>query len=185
MEALKAQLTDAVITAPFDGKINYIEPVSIGSRVVAFKPIVYVAKPDELFVQYTGIDYFSYAEGDLLVGKIGTVEYELEYTPMPITELLQYVFSGRTAPIRFVFKKPDENVQEGQYVSIIQIKNMAEDAVIVPATAVFMNQTDGHYVYAIEDGKKVVVPVKLGIRNDASMQITEGVDEGDEIFVKQ
>lgn len=57
-----------------------------------------------------------------------------------------------------------------------------KNVLVVPLAAVRTDKV-GEYVYVIKDGKPVRTSVTTGITGDTTIQITKGVNEGDEIVV--
>ncbi len=57
-----------------------------------------------------------------------------------------------------------------------------EDALQVPNSALFRHQRQWH-VFGIVDGRAVLKPVTLGLQNEISTQIIEGLAEGDPVIV--
>ena len=55
-----------------------------------------------------------------------------------------------------------------------------EDAFVVPQKAILSSQ----YLFIVEDGKAAKREVVLGLQNSTMVEITKGVDEGDEVVVE-
>ena len=54
----------------------------------------------------------------------------------------------------------------------------------VPVNALYRDET-GQYVYRMEDGKRVRCEVEVGMTSDVKAEILEGLQEGDEVYVKE
>jgi multidrug efflux pump subunit AcrA (membrane-fusion protein) len=64
------------------------------------------------------------------------------------------------------------------------ITNQVENALLVPSTAVFADDTGQQVVYLVTNGNTTTVPVKVGATSDTFSQITDGtLQEGDTIVL--
>jgi HlyD family secretion protein len=80
-------------------------------------------------------------------------------------------------------KKPNEALKPGMTVQLSIIAHSDENAVVVPATAVFKNNDGADYVVlAGADGHAHFKTVSLGIRHAELVQITDGVKAGDSVI---
>lgn len=74
------------------------------------------------------------------------------------------------------------SLKPGVNIDIKIITAEKEDVLSVPDTAVF-DYKGGNYVFAVENGKAVLKPVKKGIESGGRIEIQEGLKEGDVIIV--
>lgn len=184
LDESKALLDSTIITAPFDGTVVYMEKMYEGNHITPFKPLVYIADESKIIVEYTGNEYFSYSQGQILTAQMNGKLYNLEYNPLPLDETLAYVLDGRTPPAKFTITDPDEDIRLGGFVSVYAVSNLKSDVLILPVNTIYSGNGES-YVYLMIDGEKVIRYVKTGIKTESSIEIKEGVNEGDEVFVKQ
>lgn len=83
----------------------------------------------------------------------------------------------------FDFVDKNTNIKVGQSASVILYTDSVENALVVPVNAVFGAKEES-YVYLVEGDAKTKVSVKTGTRTDAYVQITDGVEEGDVVYVE-
>jgi RND family efflux transporter MFP subunit len=179
---LKQSLEGTVVTAPCDGEVVYIAQLSSGDRVAAHTPVVYIADKSRLYVRFDGTE--SISDKDRTTALINGNEYELikeQYDPQKYMSL---VLSGNRPPTIFKFAQTPNEVQAGDFAALMVYEVEKQDVLAIPTNAVFYN-SGGYYVYLIEDGQKVYTKVKCGLRTESFAEITEGLEEGDEVFVKQ
>jgi multidrug efflux pump subunit AcrA (membrane-fusion protein) len=69
----------------------------------------------------------------------------------------------------------------GVSVKITSDTYTAKDDIIIPYDAVYY-ENDGSYVYTVQDGCAVKTYVTTGIFDDTSIQITDGISEGDVVI---
>jgi RND family efflux transporter MFP subunit len=96
--------------------------------------------------------------------------------------------ASRTFSAEVAVDNPDDLLRPGMYVDIDLILSQRNDAVVVPSSAVV--QRNGHSVVftaeARGDGAPIArpVPVKLGLRHGAVVEIREGLDGTEEIIIE-
>lgn len=164
--------------------IGFAPRYGIGSWVPADTHIMYINHCPRVFVYYVG----SHLPNSLLSAKkitarINGQEYELYHIPMTREERLE--IRRRGIPERWYFNfATGEQPALGAYASILFYTVYIQDALRIPINALFLMEGVGSYVYRILDGERVVTPVRIGARTDSFAQILEGLEEGDEVFVR-
>jgi len=69
------------------------------------------------------------------------------------------------------------------YAYIVLVDSYLPEALAVPANAVMQDGAE-HYVYLVSpDGTQLRQTVKPGLKTDAYIQILEGLEEGDRVYV--
>ena len=108
---------------------------------------------------------------------------DVEYVPMDRKEFLAMKASGDT--MYSVFRVRDAHgaqVKAGMEVVLFLASDHAEDALILPANAVRRDST-GFYVYRVTPEGQQRQSVSRGIFTDALVQITSGLEEGEQVYV--
>lgn len=77
---------------------------------------------------------------------------------------------------------PDENIFLGVEAKVSISTSKSEGALLVPFSAVNTDM-DGSFVYTVENGIVVKKPVQTGISSAVDVEITEGLNEGDQILM--
>ena len=109
---LMTQLGETVITAPWDGQITFVDQyVNPGGSITPYRPLVFISEPDQLFVEYTGIDSVMYFSSQEAYALINGKSYPLTQRNISAEELSNYKSSGGVPPLRFDFLEIDENVR--------------------------------------------------------------------------
>jgi len=78
----------------------------------------------------------------------------------------------------------DENVTAGMYAAVCAELDYVADALLIPGNALYSDAT-GDYVYLMEEGVRVRRDVKTGVETKWLVQILEGIEEGDVVYVKE
>lgn len=74
-----------------------------------------------------------------------------------------------------------QELPSGVSVKITSDTYTADNEIIIPYDAVYY-ETDGSYVYVVKDGRAVKTYVTAGIFDDSSIEIVEGISEGDMVI---
>jgi membrane fusion protein, multidrug efflux system len=183
MDVVRAQLSDRVITAPFDGILG-LRQVSPGSLVT---PGTAIATLDDISV--IKLD-FSVPERYLAVladgqeiaarsetypdrkfaGRIASVDSRVD----PVT---------RSVTVRAEIPNPDRLLRPGMLMSLDVIL-APRQAVVVPEIAVVQVGTDA-FVYRVRPDKTVErAKVALGSRREGEVEVRDGLASGDRVVTE-
>jgi HlyD family secretion protein len=83
-----------------------------------------------------------------------------------------------TVEVRLAVPNPPPFLRPDMTVSVELLGGMKKDALVLPSGAVRDADREAPWVLALQDGRAVRVPVKLGLRGVGSVEITEGLREG-------
>lgn len=85
-----------------------------------------------------------------------------------------------TAYSTFVLDDPEGNIKAGDFVAIVLINKVVDDALCIPAESV-STDSDGSYVYVFDGEKTSYRQIKTGMRNGLYTEVTSGLEEGETI----
>ncbi len=175
-----------ILRAPFSGRIVYGDMIAQGSWVSAYDPIGYIADDSQLSIESEYITESMYKSADRVYAHIGGHQYEIEAVPIDRDEYVKLLLSDVTITTEFRILGPQEHMDEleaGQYAAVMVSRDYIADALLVPSGAV-LRDASGRYVYVDEDGTRVRRAVKTGKTTDSLVQILEGLEEGEVVYVK-
>ena len=184
LEKLEADAQGRVLTAPFDGVVMYGMMMEKGTYINAYNPVIYLADDTQLSVSSEYISEMDAKFAHDLYALIADKRYEITPKPFNTEEFVAMVLSGEKLTTEFTFDEPDEALHAGQYAAVCMVKKYKSDALLVPTNALY-HDAAGRYVYVVEDDERVRVPVKVGISTDWLVEITEGIEEGAVVYVKE
>lgn len=176
-----AQISKTNIIAPFSGQAG-LKNISEGSFVSSSTPVVSLVQMKPVYVE------FSIPEKYSTVFKKGTaVKFRSE--KMDSTQILEarvYAIEPRvdeaTRSIRARAEYTGEQVfYPGSFVNTYVNLGKTLNTIMVPTQAVVAT-LKGQKVFVTKMGKAVEVMVKIGLRTDKSIQITEGLSIGDTVL---
>lgn len=184
LESLNQKMGDTKIKAPFDGIIAYESGALVGDHVQAYTPMFCVADESKLSLSGQAIGLGKTRKSNQIVALIDGKEYDVTYREYNNEEYTALVLSGNEVPARFDFNGKTNGLKVGQYANIYIYSNIVENALTLPVNALLGDFSTGYYVYRMEDHKPVRCSVKVGVKNSSRAEITEGLQEGDVVYVQ-
>jgi membrane fusion protein (multidrug efflux system) len=181
LEGTQKQLADRTIQAPFDGIVGLRE-VSVGARVDTDTVITTLDALDTLEVEFSVPEQFygriqtgtpivattsSYAAREFR-GEVGTIDSRVD----PV---------ARAFRVRAKIPNPDLALPAGMFM-VVEAVLAERIALLVPEEAVQM-QGRNAYLYRIDGDRAKRVQVQLGQRRYGSVEIRQGVRQGDRVAV--
>ncbi|MFC1897975.1 efflux RND transporter periplasmic adaptor subunit [Candidatus Cloacimonadota bacterium] len=84
-----------------------------------------------------------------------------------------------TFTVEMIVRNKNNKLRNNQFVRVKVLTATSNDAVVVPQEAVI----DGDHVFIIQSEKAVMKIVSLGLENEYEIEITTGINAGDEVVV--
>lgn len=181
---------DSPVRAPIAGRITSL-PVTVGSTVSQSSSVAKVARTDELEIRINIAERFV---SRISNGQKATVTFDaypsvvfgakiFEVSPVLDT-------STRTMGVKLRLNPPDSRVKVGMYGRVRLVTESVKNAIILPVSAI-VTRDGKDYVFVItspKSGKNAAVvglrPVTKGISVDNKVEITKGLEAGEEIVTK-
>lgn len=172
------------ITAPIDGQVLAAANLYKGDAIEANDAVVVIAPSNPDY--YLTCDFFnqiianeSYRTYALIHGK----EYDVTYQPYSTDEQARLRAREQLNKSRFTINQMDEDIQLGDYALLCMIRNYKENVLAIPKDALFYDGS-GYYVYLVQNEEKIRQPVSTGFTSPTMIEVKEGLQEGDVIYVK-
>ncbi len=180
LKLAQARLSKMRILAPFDGVVG-IRGVSLGDYVKDGTDLVNVED-----VRILKVD-FRLPERNLTQIKTGqAIEVVADALPGErFSGLIDAInprvdANGRSLEIRGRLENTAGKLRPGMFVRVRVIVGERTNALLVPEEAIVPQGAD-FYVYKVVDGQARRVPVRIGVRRDALVEIVEGLTSGDQV----
>lgn len=176
----KANLAKTRITAPFSGTLG-LRQVSVGEYLSPGQSIFTLSRIDPLYVD------FSVPQTELAVLREGTpVNIKTDAFPgeqfdgkiLAIDPALDA--AARAVSVRAEIANAKGRLKPGLFIEVEINAGTIENAVVIPEQAL-VARGDRVFVYAVENNKAVMKPVKTGLRQAGHVQIVEGLTIGETI----
>ena len=182
LQNAQALLSYSEIRSPFDGVVTD-RPQFQGELAAANQPLLTVMNTSKLIAK----THISQTEAVLL--KLGNkAEIELPGLDEPIKAKVTLISpaldpGSTTIEVWVEAAKPNPALKPGMNARVNVIAKSEEDALVVPASAVYKSEEAGDYVMlAGADKKAHLTKVKIGIKTKELAQIESGVKENDSVI---
>ncbi len=173
-----------VIRAPYDGVIVALASVTYGDTI---DTELYYAAIADTSVYYARCNYVNQGIVNAMQETVFWMdgkEYPIEYLPMDDKIYAEKKNNKETLYSEFIITEPKGEIEYGDYGKIKLISAVKKDVLLLPANAVMGDET-GNYVYMDVEGSRQRVAVKKGSSDGILVEITEGLQEGDVVYVQE
>ena len=181
IDLIRSNLSKTHITAPFDGIIG-LKSVSTGAFLSSNTRIATMQAVDPIKLEFavperyrsmisdsTTINFTTESSEGIFEGKIYAFEPKID-------------LQTRSVLVRAICSNTDFKLFPGAFAQIeIPLKKI-ERAILIPTQAL-IPELKSQKVYITKNGKADKVNVTTGMRNDSSIQITNGINEGDTVVL--
>jgi len=180
LKLAQARLSKMRIVAPFDGSVG-IRNVSLGDYVKDGTDLVNVEDLRVLKVDFR-LPERNYSQ--VHVGQ--TIEVVADALPSEVWQgQIEAInpkvdANGRSLEIRGRLENTSGKLRPGMFVRVRVIVGERTDALLVPEESI-VPQGGEFYVYKVVDGTARRVPVTIGVRRDAKVEILRGLAAGDQV----
>lgn len=176
-----------IVDSPIDGFVGSID-VDVGAHVydrsvLSQKPAAVVVRPGTMRVKLAIPERYLGAilpgtDMSMKVDSLGDEPFSGTITTSsPVVDE-----ETRTANVEAEVENTDGRLRHGMFGRIYLVVDRRADTLIVPNGAISW-EGDRQFVYKIKDGSVHRTEVRVGMRNDLHVEITEGVAEGDLLAV--
>jgi membrane fusion protein, multidrug efflux system len=183
MDVVRAQLSDRVITAPFDGVLG-LRQVSPGSLVTPGTPIATLDDISLIKLDFQVPERFLAVleQGQEVTARSGTYpDREFDGRVTSVDSRVDPVTRSVTA--RAEIPNPDRQLRPGMLMSV-QVFLQPRQAIVVPEIAVVQVGTES-FVYRVKsDGTVERAVIELGSRQEGAVEVTSGLAAGERIVVE-
>ncbi len=180
LELNKAQIAKTEIRAPFNGIIG-LRQVSEGSFVNNSTVIASIQQTQILKIDFTVPEKYAsiVVPGNMI--KFTVDNFNQTFTAKVDAIEPKIDAQTRNIAIRAIFKNENINIYPGTFARIELSANKKQEAILIPTEAI-IPELKGKKVFVNRSGKAIPVKVKTGIRNDARIEIIEGLKVGDTVI---
>ncbi len=181
LQAAKAARDKAIVTAPFDGRVAKIF-LDEGEAVTMGMPLMQLIDNSEFYVE-APFDEANAAEikvgqkvrinldayrGDNFYGRVEYIAPVIQMNP----DL------SRTLNVKILVEEGKDKFIGGMSADVIVVVEEKDGVIFAPSDALIRDE----YAYVIEDGRAVRREVTTGTGNWESIEILDGLQEGDQLI---
>jgi membrane fusion protein (multidrug efflux system) len=180
VDLIEAQLGKTEIRAPFNGVVG-LRYVSEGEFVSSSTLIATLQQIDPVKIEFDIPEKYG-----VYVKKGSTINFTLTgsekiykgtvYATEPMVEI-----STRTFKVRARTSNSDNSLKPGSFIKIELLLEKDQKAILVPTESI-VSSLRGQKLFVYENGVALPRKVTTGIRNESSIQITEGLKINDTVI---
>jgi len=182
LEAMEVDLRNGTLVSPIDGVLDRL-PVDTGEHVGEGKMVMKIVEIDRvkvlLHVPEKDILYFKAGEPVEIRfsnGEIHTFKGSIEYVAVTAEQ------ATRTYPVKVVIDNTEGLLRPGMIVRAMVDRRHLDQAVAVPFFTV-VDRKGQKVVFVVEEDVARERPVATGFFQGGQIEITKGLDEGDQLVV--
>lgn len=168
------------ITAPFDGQIGMIN-THVGAVVSLNTVLTEIQDNSVVKIEFTVPEKYSNVIREGSEHSFTTPSADKAFTTEIIARAASLSTDTRTLLVRGRTRNPDGKLRAGQSARVTLSLNSSEDALAVASQALIPS-SGGYAIFVARNGKAEAIPVKIGKRAAASVEIVEGLTAGDTVI---
>jgi len=184
LEEVRKESKGNVIKAPFDGVVVALEDVTYGDGI---DPGNYYVALADTSVVYARCEYVSDSALEQMVGTVlwqDGIEYATIPIPMEDSRYMEMKNNGETIYSEFQVVDDGDAIQYGDYGKMKLITAEKKGVLMIPQTAL-QYSGGNYYVYKDVEGQPQKTIVKAGSKDHTRVEITDGLLEGDFVYVQE
>lgn len=181
-DAVVSRRVDDEVKAEFSGVVTKIH-IEEGDSVVLGTPTIDISDYSQMIatIKIDEYDMGAIKKGKEVICTVDALDKELSGTVEKISK--QAVSTGGiTYYIADVLLPADEQLLEGMSVEVKALNEQSEDTVTISMKALQFDNENKPFVYLKKGGKMTQKPVTIGINDGLTVEIKEGISEGDTVY---
>lgn len=172
------------IKAPFDGVIVSLPHYTTDGRVAQGQPMVgimdYIRMYMDINLPESAIEYIK-ANQPVYITHYTLPEDTLKGV---ISELSPAISTEtRTFKGKILIDNTNRKLRPGMFVKADVVVDKADSVIIIPKDVVLSNR-NRKYVYIVEKNTAIVRNIKTGLEDEDHIQVTEGLNENDNLVIR-
>ncbi len=180
IELIKAQIAKTELRAPFDGVIG-LKNVSEGSYISNGTVVANLVELDPVKIDFSIPEKYmnQVRKGDEIIFSVAGTNQKYTGTIYAIEPRID--ITSRTLQVRAKASNKGNQLLAGAFASVELVMEHLEHVLMIPTQSIIPGLKN-QKVFICKDGKAQPVMVETGIRTDALIQITKGLQEGDSVI---
>ncbi len=178
---IEARISETELRAPFDGIIGlrylsegfYATPSTKIAKLIKISPLKIEFSIPERYASEIRIGY----PVTFIVDGISQNFEASVYAVDPKIDI-----ETRTIVLRAIYPNRKEELKSGRYASITLVMSQIENAASIPTEAL-IPEMEGEKVFLLKSGKASARNVRIGLRTESRIQITDGLSFGDTVLI--
>lgn len=180
IDGVKAKIAQTELRASFDGVIG-LRQVSVGTYASPSTAIAKLTKTNPLKIEFPLPELYAgtIKEGTLLSF---TVDGDLKSRKMRVYAFDSYVDAEtRKFTVRGLYDNSDGDLYPGRFATVNFVTQTFNSSLLVPSEAI-VSEMGIDKVFLYKDGTAVPTEIVKGMRNEAHVQVLQGLQVGDTVI---
>jgi membrane fusion protein (multidrug efflux system) len=179
-EFTQAQVAKTELRAPFDGMIG-LKNISEGSYVSPSQTIAWIQQVDPVKIDFSIPEKYASMVSPNAKIKFTSSNSNESYTGTVYAIQPRIDVGTRSLQVRALSPNKGGKIIPGSFVKVQLTLKEFENTIMIPTQAI-VPVLKGKTVYVARNGKASQQKVETGIRTDSTIQITDGIKEGDTVI---
>ena len=186
IERIEKLTSETLLYAPCSGTFYCDDSVREGAKVSEFRTFAYIFDPSDLSLVIRNESMpAEILDAGNFYGWVNGTRYELEYVPVDEGTALSLSLEGKIVPTSFKILGAGKDISAGLTGAVIAELSHVENVLVIPSNALFYD-LNGMFVYVITGpGTREKRYVTTGVSSENATEITEGLSEGDVVYVQE
>lgn len=173
------------VKAPISGKVVALANLWGYAAVSENTAAVAIADESKYVVSCEYINTTKLGKAERIYALINGKEYDVEYNPTAEDKLTYWQLNKSTMQSTFnlLGVGAEDQIKIGDYAMICMVSDYRSQVISIPIGAVYKDKSV-RYVYVLKNGSRMRVNVTLGVSGSAYVEVLEGLEEGDCVYVQ-
>lgn len=178
---LRESLENTKVKSTIDGTVVFIKRIEEGDSVADYEKLIGIADVSSVQAAYQGTDASEFSVGNEVYISYMNIEYKaiVTMTPGSVAEDEKEIYKDT---VFFAFEEENLPLARGNIVDIKLINDSSKDTLIIQKS-LLLKSGDDKLVYVLSNGLKEERYVTTGVESGIYVEITDGLEEGEEIVV--
>jgi membrane fusion protein (multidrug efflux system) len=181
IEIVKAQIRKTEVRAPFDGVIG-LRSISMGAEVSTQTQLAVIRQISKLKLDFSVPEKYGsrLKQGSKVQFRVQGIEDKFDATVIATEEGIDATTRNMKARAVVTMNKKASALKPGAFAEVELTLGGNDKALMVPTQAIIPQERNKQLILA-KNGKAEFVTIKTGVRLASTVEVTEGVSEGDTV----
>ena len=180
IEVQKALIRKTVVLAPFDGVIG-LRNVSIGAEITPSTLLATIRRQDRLKLDFSVPEKYGPVIRPGMKVKFTLYNQANQYDATVLATERGIDAATRNLKVRALVDSKSNNLIPGAFTNVLLRLSENKNAIVIPTQAIIPHE-QGKSVIMARNGVAHFADVQTGIRQESSIEITDGVQPGDTVI---
>lgn len=180
---IEKEMKDYYLYADMDGVVTCVAQ-GTGAQVASDSFVIALSDMSVKQIKAEFISSSDIEKADRCYVRYKDKDYNITQLPYDADEVNDLISNEETAYAYYNLETQDTEFKVGEYIDMYVESGFQSNALVIPANALY-KEGSLYYVYKKTGGTKVMTEVTVGTITPSFVQITDGLSEGDEVYVKQ